>query len=82
MIKALQAIQDIKSNPNSNYLLVGDSDFLYLYLKKIIKESNTDLSETKLFDCSDRSTPQEEILNTQRKDLKQVSLSEESLLVK
>ena len=64
MIKALQAIQDIKSNPNNNYLLVGDSDFLYLYLKKIIKESNTDVIETKLFDCSDKSTSQEEILST------------------
>ena len=64
MIKALQAIQDIKSNPNNNYLLVGDSDFLYLYLKKIIKESNTDVIETKLFDCSDKSTSQQEILNT------------------
>ncbi len=46
MIKALPAIQDIKNNPNNNYLLVGDSDFLYLYLKKIIKESNVDLIET------------------------------------
>ncbi|MGY8808752.1 MAG: DNA polymerase III subunit delta, partial [Fidelibacterota bacterium] len=46
------------------YLLVGDSDFLYLYLKKIIKESNTDVIETKLFDCSDKSTSQQEILNT------------------
>ncbi len=64
MIKALQAIQDIKSNPNNNYLLVGDSDFLYLYFKKIIKESNTDVIETKLFDCSDKSTSQEEILST------------------
>jgi DNA polymerase III delta subunit len=64
MIKALQAIQDIKSNPNNNYLLVGDSDFLYLYLKKIIKESNTDVIEIKLFDCSDKSTSQEEILST------------------
>ncbi|MBC8226853.1 MAG: hypothetical protein H8E74_06900 [Gammaproteobacteria bacterium] len=64
MIKALQAIQDIKSNPNNNYLLVGDSDFLYLYLKKIIKESNTDIIETKLFDCLDKSTSQEEILST------------------
>ena len=45
-------------------MLVGDSDFLYLYLKKIIKESNTDVIETKLFDCSDKSTSQQEILNT------------------
>ena len=64
MIKALQAIQEIRNNPNNNYLLVGDSDFLYLYLKKIIKESNTDLIETKLFDCSDKSTSQQDILNT------------------
>ena len=64
MIKALQAIQEIRNNPNNNYLLVGDSDFLYLYLKKIIKESNTDLIETKLFDCSDKSTSQQNILNT------------------
>ena len=63
MIKALQAIQDVKSNPNNNYLLVGDSDFLYLYLKKIIKESNTDTIETKLFDCSDGLTSQQETLN-------------------
>ena len=34
MIKALQAIQDIKSNPNNNYLLVGDSDSVsYTHLR-------------------------------------------------
>ena len=48
MIKALQAIQDVKSNPNNNYLLVGDSDFLYLYLKKIIKESNSYYNRNKI----------------------------------
>tara|TARA_Y100000389_G_scaffold10556_2_gene9830 strand:- start:9463 stop:10485 length:1023 start_codon:yes stop_codon:yes gene_type:complete len=64
MIKALTAIQAIKSNPESNYLLVGDNDFLYLYLKKIIRDASPDVVETKLFDCSDKSVNQEEILST------------------
>jgi len=64
MIKALTAIQAIKSNPESNYLLVGDNDFLYLYLKKIIRDTSPDVVETKLFDCSDKSVNQEEILST------------------
>ena len=63
MIKAIQAFENIKKNPNNNYLLVGDSDFLYLYIKKIIKECDGDLIETKLFDFSDKGTSQEDLLN-------------------
>ena len=63
MIKAIQAFQTIKEGSNNNYLLVGDSDFLYLYLKKIIKDCNEDLIETKLFDFSDKGTSQDDLLN-------------------
>ena len=63
MIKAIKAVENIKKNPNNNYLLVGDSDFLYLYIKKIIKDCDIDLVETKLFDFSDKGTSQEDLLN-------------------
>ena len=55
MIKAIQAIQSIKKNPDSNFLLVGDNDFLYIYIKNLIKENNTDSLESITFDCSDKA---------------------------
>ena len=40
MIKALQSIQHLKNNPDSNYLLVGDHDFLYLYIRNLVKKTH------------------------------------------
>ena len=64
MIKAIQAIQSIKKNPDSNFLLVGDNDFLYIYIKNLIKENNTDSLESITFDCSDKASVQDDILNS------------------
>ena len=64
MIKAIQAIQNIKKNPDSNFLLVGDNDFLYIYIKNLIKENNTDSLESITFDCSDKASVQDDILNS------------------
>ena len=64
MIKAIQAIQNIKKNPQSNFLLVGDNDFLYIYIKNLIKKSNTDSLESITFDCSDKASVQDDILNS------------------
>ena len=63
MIKAIQAIQNIKKNPQSNFLLVGDNDFLYIYIKNLIKENNTDSLESITFDCSEKASVQDDILN-------------------
>ena len=64
MIKAIQAIQNIKKNPDSNFLLVGDNDFLYIYIKNLIKENNIDSLESITFDCSDKASVQDDILNS------------------
>ena len=64
MIKAIQAIQNIKKNPDNNFLLVGDNDFLYLYIKNLIKESNGDFLESVTFDCSEKASVQDDILNS------------------
>ena len=64
MIKAIQAIQNIKKNPQSNFLLVGDNDFLYIYIKNLIKKSNTDSLESITFECSDKASVQDDILNS------------------
>ena len=40
MIKALQFLSDKNQSFSKNYLLVGDSDFLYLFIKnQIVKNS-------------------------------------------
>ena len=40
MIKALQFLSDKNQSFSKNYLLVGDSDFLYLFIKnQIVKKS-------------------------------------------
>ncbi len=64
MIKAVQAIENIKKNPESNFLLVGESDFLYLYIKNLIKENNSLSLESLTFDCSDKASVQDDILNS------------------
>jgi len=63
MIKAIQAIQNIKKDSDTNYLLVGDHDFLYLYMKNLIKKNNTDSLQSMTFDCSEKSSVQDDILN-------------------
>ena len=64
MIKAIQSIQNIKKNPDSNFLLVGESDFLYLYIKNLIKKNNSNSLESMTFDCSDKASVQDDILNS------------------
>ena len=61
MIKAIQSIQNIKKNPDSNFLLVGESDFLYLYIKNLIKKNNSNSLESMTFDCSDKASVQDDI---------------------
>ena len=64
MIKALQSIQHIKNNPDSNYLLVGDHDFLYLYIRNLVKKTHFESLESVSFDCSEKSGVEDKILNS------------------
>ena len=64
MIKALQSIQHIKNNPDSNYLLVGDHDFLYLYIRNLVKNTHFGSLESIFFDCSEKSGVEDKILNS------------------
>lgn len=64
MIKALQSIQHIKNNPDSNYLLVGDHDFLYLYIRNLVKNTHFESLESVSFDCSEKSGVEDKILNS------------------
>ena len=64
MIKALQSIQHIKNNPDSNYLLVGDHDFLYLYIRNLVKNTHFGSLESISFDCSEKSGVEDKILNS------------------
>jgi len=51
MIKALQFISNEKQSFDENYLLVGDNDFLYLFIKNQIIEKSQDKDEILVFDC-------------------------------
>ena len=53
MIKALQFISNEKQSYDDNYLLVGDNDFLYLFIKDQIIKKSQKKDETLVFDCSD-----------------------------
>ena len=64
MIKALQSIQHLKNHPDSNYLLVGDHDFLYLYIKNLVKKTHFESLESISFDCSEKSGVEDKILNS------------------
>jgi len=64
MIKALKILGQKPLELDKNYLLVGDNDFLYLYIKdQIVKrlESETELF---LFDCSDKTDKIESLINS------------------
>ena len=55
MIKALQFLSDKNSSYSNNYLLVGDNDFLYLFIKNQIVKNSQKKDETFVFDCADKS---------------------------
>jgi len=64
MIKALQFISNEKQSYDDNYLLVGDNDFLYLFIKDQIIKKSQKKDETLVFDCSDKSDSIDQILNS------------------
>ena len=64
MIKALQFISNEKQSFDDNYLLVGDNDFLYLFIKNQIIEKSQDKDETLVFDCTDKSDTLDQIINS------------------
>ena len=64
MVKALQFISNETQSFDNNYLLVGDNDFLYLFIKnKIIKKSQKK-DKTLVFDCADKSDSLDQIINS------------------
>jgi len=64
MIKALQFISNEKQSFDDNYLLVGDNDFLYLFIKNQIIEKSQDKDEILVFDCADKSDALDQIIGS------------------
>ena len=63
MIKALQFISDKNQSFSNNYLLVGDNDFLYLFIKNQIVKKLPQKNETFLFDCADKNDSLNQLMN-------------------
>ena len=63
MIKALQFLSDKNQSFCKNYLLVGDNDFLYLFIKNQIVKKSQKKDETFVFDCVDKSDSFDQLIN-------------------
>ena len=63
MIKALQFLSDKNQSFSNNYLLVGDNDFLYLFIKNQIVKNSQKKDETFVFDCADKSDSLDQLIN-------------------
>ena len=63
MIKALQFLSDKNQSFSNNYLLVGDNDFLYLFIKNQIVKKLQKKDETFVFDCADKSDSLDQLMN-------------------
>ena len=63
MIKALQFLSDKNQSFKNNYLLVGDNDFLYLFIKNQIVKKLQKKDETFVFDCADKSDSLDQLMN-------------------
>ena len=63
MIKALQFLSNKNQSFSNNYLLVGDNDFLYLFIKNQIVKKSQKKDETFVFDCADKSDSLDQLIN-------------------
>ena len=63
MIKALQFLSEKNQSFSKNYLLVGDNDFLYLFIKNQIVKKLQKKDETFVFDCADKSDSLDQLMN-------------------
>ena len=63
MIKALQFLSDKNQYLSNNYLLVGDNDFLYLFIKNQIVKKLQKKDETFVFDFADKSDSLDQLIN-------------------
>ena len=63
MIKALQFLSNKNQSLSNNYLLVGDNDFLYLFIKNHIVKKLHKKDETFVFDCADISDSLDQLMN-------------------
>ena len=63
MIKALQFLSDKNQSLSNNYLLVGDNDFLYLFIKNQIVKKLQKKYETFVFDFADKSDSLDQLMN-------------------
>ena len=63
MIKALQFLSDKNQSLSNNYLLVGDNDFLYLFIKNQIVKKLQKKDETFVFDFADKSDSLDQLIN-------------------
>ena len=63
MIKALQFLSDKNQSYSNNYLLVGDNDYLYLFIKNQIVKKLQKKDETFVFDCAYNSDSLDQLMN-------------------
>ena len=63
MIKALQFLSNKNQYLSNNYLLVGDNDFLYLFIKNQIVKKLQKKDETFVFDFADKSDSLDQLIN-------------------
>ena len=63
MIKALQFLSNKNQYLSNNYLLVGDNDFLYLFIKNQIVKKLQKKDETFVFDFADKSDSLDQLMN-------------------
>ena len=63
MIKALQFLSNKNQYLSNNYLLVGDNDFLYLFIKNQIVKKLQKKYETFVFDFADKSDSLDQLIN-------------------
>ena len=63
MIKALKFLSGQKKSLNEDHLLVGDNDFLYLFIKNQILDNSQNDRETFIFDCADKSESIDQLIN-------------------
>ena len=63
MIDALTFVQK-NLKDNENYLLVGDNDFLYLFIKNKIKKKFSQNFDIEIYDCSEKSSSENNLISS------------------
>lgn len=64
MIKAFQFLSNKEESFKDNYLLAGDNDYLYLFIKNQIIYKSQKKDEIFIFDCADKNDSIDQLVNT------------------